>query len=186
MYRTFKSAIEGWKPPAADVELLNRELARAREHERLVFSAGRFGIALPPSPDALDQVLWPVVRSASDLLTADALARMEDGESAQVMASGMGAIGTTLVQLCSSGDEILSGRTIYGGSYALMKNLLPRFGVKTRFVDTRSVDAEAHKPQPPRGPVRPPISRATGYPSSAKTGSSAWSRRPKASTATYP
>jgi methionine-gamma-lyase len=72
---------------------------------------------------------------------ADALARMEDGESAQVMASGMGAIGTTLVQLCSAGDEIISGRTIYGGSYALMKNLLPRFGVRTRFVDTRNVDA---------------------------------------------
>ena len=35
---------------------------------------------------------------------ADALARMEDGESAQVMASGMAAIGTTLLQLCSTGD----------------------------------------------------------------------------------
>jgi methionine-gamma-lyase len=66
---------------------------------------------------------------------ADALARMEDAESAQVMASGMAAISTTLLALCSSGDEIVSGRTIYGGSYALMKNLLPRFGVRTRFID---------------------------------------------------
>jgi methionine-gamma-lyase len=66
---------------------------------------------------------------------ADALARMEDGGCAQVMASGMGAISTTLLQLCSAGDEIVSGRTIYGGSYALMKNLLPRFGIATRFVD---------------------------------------------------
>lgn len=67
---------------------------------------------------------------------ADALARMEDGESAQVMASGMGAISTTLLALCSAGDEIVSGRTIYGGTYALLKNLLPRWGVTTRFVDT--------------------------------------------------
>ena len=66
---------------------------------------------------------------------ADALARMEDGESAQVMASGMAAIGTTLLQLCSTGDEIVAGRTIYGGTYALLKNLLPRFGITTRFVD---------------------------------------------------
>lgn len=66
---------------------------------------------------------------------ADALARMEDAESAQVMASGMAAISTTLLALCSAGDEIVSGRTIYGGTYALMKNLLPRFGVTTRFVD---------------------------------------------------
>jgi methionine-gamma-lyase len=66
---------------------------------------------------------------------AAALARMEAGESAQVMASGMGAISTTLLQLCSSGDEIVSGRTIYGGTYALLANLLPRFGIRTRFVD---------------------------------------------------
>ncbi len=72
---------------------------------------------------------------------ADALARMEDGECAQVMASGMGAISTTLLALCSAGDEIVAGRTIYGGTYALMKNLLPRFGITTRFVDTSDAAA---------------------------------------------
>ena len=66
---------------------------------------------------------------------AAALSRMEAGESAQVMASGMAAISTTLLQLCSAGDEVVSGRTIYGGTYALLANLLPRFGVRTRFVD---------------------------------------------------
>jgi methionine-gamma-lyase len=68
---------------------------------------------------------------------AEALARMEDGQAAQVMASGMGAISTTLLALCSQGDEIVCGRNIYGGTYALLKNLLPRFGVTTRFVDLR-------------------------------------------------
>ncbi|EXI66373.1 MAG: Methionine gamma-lyase [Candidatus Accumulibacter adjunctus] len=66
---------------------------------------------------------------------ASALVRMEDGEAAQVMASGMGAISTTLMTLCAAGDEIVCGRSIYGGTYALLKNLLPRFGVTTRFVD---------------------------------------------------
>jgi methionine-gamma-lyase len=66
---------------------------------------------------------------------AAALARMEGGESAQVMASGMGAISSTLLQLCSAGDEIVSSRTVYGGTYALLANLLPRFGIRTRFVD---------------------------------------------------
>jgi methionine-gamma-lyase len=60
---------------------------------------------------------------------------MEAGESAQVMSSGMGAISSTLLQLCSAGDEIVSSRTIYGGTYALLANLLPRFGIRTRFVD---------------------------------------------------
>jgi methionine-gamma-lyase len=72
---------------------------------------------------------------------ASALERMEDGESAQVMASGMGAISTTLMTLCGAGDEIVCGRSIYGGTYALLKNLLPRFGVNTRFVDVCDHDA---------------------------------------------
>ena len=72
---------------------------------------------------------------------ASALERMEDGESAQVMASGMGAISTTLMTLCGAGDEIVCGRSIYGGTYALLKNLLPRFGVNTRFVDLCDHDA---------------------------------------------
>lgn len=67
---------------------------------------------------------------------SDALARMEDGESAQVVSSGMAAISTTLLLLCSAGDEIVASRTIYGGTYALLKNLLPRLGITTRFVDT--------------------------------------------------
>ncbi len=66
---------------------------------------------------------------------ADALARMESGEAAQVMASGMAAISSTILLLCSSGDEIVASRTIYGGTYALLANLLPRFGITTRFVD---------------------------------------------------
>lgn len=72
---------------------------------------------------------------------ADALARMEDGESAQVMASGMGAISTTVLQLCSAGDDLVSGRTIYGGTYAFFKNLLPRFGINVKFVDMTDVEA---------------------------------------------
>ncbi len=72
---------------------------------------------------------------------AEALARMEGGESAQVMASGMAAISTTLLQFCSAGDEIVSGRTIYGGTWALLRNLLPRFGITTRFVNLTDLDA---------------------------------------------
>jgi methionine-gamma-lyase len=72
---------------------------------------------------------------------ADALARMEDGESAQAVGSGMAAISSTLLQLCSAGDEIVAGRTIYGGTYALLKNLLPRFGITTRFVDVGNLAA---------------------------------------------
>lgn len=66
---------------------------------------------------------------------SQALARMENTESAVVTASGMAAITATLLQLCSHGDEIVSSRVIYGGTYAFLKNVAPRFGICTRFVD---------------------------------------------------
>jgi methionine-gamma-lyase len=68
------------------------------------------------------------------------LAKMEDTESAQVTSSGMGAITATLLEICSADDEIVSSRTIYGGTYAFMKNFLPRFNVKTNFVDITNLD----------------------------------------------
>ena len=72
---------------------------------------------------------------------SDALARMEDCEAAQAKASGMAAISSAIIQLCGSGDEIISSRTIYGGTYALFKNFLPRFGIKVHFVDVQNIDA---------------------------------------------
>ena len=65
-----------------------------------------------------------------------ALAEMEYMKGAILAASGMGAITPTLLQLCDSGDEIISSRTIYGGTYAFMKNYLPKFNIKTTFVNT--------------------------------------------------
>jgi methionine-gamma-lyase len=68
-----------------------------------------------------------------------ALAAMEGTETANVSASGMGAITPTLLQLCG-GDHIVSSRTIYGGTYAFLKNFTPRFGIKRAFVDITKLD----------------------------------------------
>lgn len=73
--------------------------------------------------------------SPSNLYLAQALAKMEGTESANVTASGMGAISSTILQLCKSGDHIISSRTIYGGTYAFMKNFLQDFKIDTSFVD---------------------------------------------------
>lgn len=73
--------------------------------------------------------------SPSNLYLAQALAKMEGTESANVTASGMGAITSTILQLCKSGDHIISSRTIYGGTYAFIKNFLPDFKIETSFVD---------------------------------------------------
>ncbi|RZJ73000.1 aminotransferase class I/II-fold pyridoxal phosphate-dependent enzyme [Flavobacterium sp.] len=73
--------------------------------------------------------------SPSNLYLNKALASMEGTQAACVAASGMGAITSTLLQLCQSGDHIVSSRTIYGGTYAFLKNFAPKFGVATSFCD---------------------------------------------------
>ena len=79
--------------------------------------------------------------SPSNLYLDKALAAMEGTETANVSASGMGAITPTLLQLCGSGDHIVSSRTIYGGTYAFLKNFIPRLGIKTTFVDITKLAA---------------------------------------------
>ncbi|WP_353777517.1 aminotransferase class I/II-fold pyridoxal phosphate-dependent enzyme [Winogradskyella sp. 3972H.M.0a.05] len=78
--------------------------------------------------------------SPSNLYLGEALAAMEGTETANVAASGMGAITPVLLQLCQTGDHIVSSRTIYGGTYAFLKNFAPRLGVDTSFVDITKLD----------------------------------------------
>ncbi|MFZ0611873.1 MAG: aminotransferase class I/II-fold pyridoxal phosphate-dependent enzyme [Desulfobacterales bacterium] len=71
--------------------------------------------------------------------TVDVLARylaaMEGTEGAVCTASGMAAISCTLLQLCRDGDHIVSSDTVYGGTHALLRELLPDMGIETSFVD---------------------------------------------------
>ncbi|MFD2540791.1 aminotransferase class I/II-fold pyridoxal phosphate-dependent enzyme [Lacinutrix gracilariae] len=76
----------------------------------------------------------------SNLYLGEALAAMEGTETANVTASGMGAITPVIMQLCGSGDHIVSSRTIYGGTYAFLKNFTPRFNIATTFVDITKLD----------------------------------------------
>ena len=81
--------------------------------------------------------------SPSNLYLGEALAALEGTETANVTASGMGAISAVILQLCNAGDHIVSSRTIYGGTYALMKNFLKKFNIGISFVDTTNLDAVA-------------------------------------------
>lgn len=72
---------------------------------------------------------------------SQALAQLEGTESASVTGSGMAAITNVILQLCNTGDEIVTSRTIYGGTYAFFKNFLPKFNIKANFVDTTNIEA---------------------------------------------
>ena len=79
--------------------------------------------------------------SPSNLYLGEALAAMEGTETSNVSASGMGAITAVLMQLCSAGNHVISSRTIYGGTYAFLKNFAPKFGINTSFVDITDLEA---------------------------------------------
>jgi len=78
--------------------------------------------------------------SPSNLYLGEALAAMEGTETATVTASGMGAITAVLLQLCGAGEHVVSSRTIYGGTYAFLKNFTPRMRIETSFVDITKLD----------------------------------------------
>jgi methionine-gamma-lyase len=71
----------------------------------------------------------------SNKYLSDAISALENSESSQITASGISAIACSILQICKQGDELISSRTIYGGTYALFKNILPRFGITVKFVD---------------------------------------------------
>lgn len=76
----------------------------------------------------------------SNLYLGEALAAMEGTETANVAATGMGAITPALLQICKAGDHIVSSRTIYGGTYAFLKNFTPQLNISTTFVDITKLD----------------------------------------------
>lgn len=86
--------------------------------------------------------------SPMNLYLAQALAKLENTEAANVTASGMGAITSVLLQVCKSGDHIISSRTIYGGTYAFLKNFLPPFNIDTTFLDINNIESIENSIQP--------------------------------------
>ncbi len=79
--------------------------------------------------------------SPSNLYLGEALAALEGTETANVTASGMGAITAVILQLCNANEHIVSSRTIYGGTYAFLKNFLKKFNIGTSFVDITDLEA---------------------------------------------
>ena len=77
--------------------------------------------------------------------TVNVLARylgaMEGTEFAVCTASGISAIACSLLQICETGSHIISSDTIYGGTHALLGDLIPSMGIETTFVDPCDIQA---------------------------------------------
>ncbi len=68
-------------------------------------------------------------------LLANKIALLESTEAGLIFSSGLAAIFNLVVTVAKSGEHIVSDNTIYGGTFALFKNILPRLGFEVTFID---------------------------------------------------
>lgn len=69
------------------------------------------------------------------------VAQLEDGSAAVAVSSGMAAITYAILNIASSGDEIVADSNLYGGTYNLFTHTLPKFGITVKLVDGTDPDA---------------------------------------------
>jgi cystathionine beta-lyase/cystathionine gamma-synthase len=72
-----------------------------------------------------------------------AVAELESATGAEAFSSGMAAISTTILALCSAGDRVVAAKQLYGGTYSLLAHQLPRFGIETTFLSVHDHDSIA-------------------------------------------
>ena len=70
------------------------------------------------------------------------IAALEGAEAAVVTASGMAAISSALLSVLKSGDELIASLQLYGGSYRLLRDILPRLGIRVRHVENNLAGIE--------------------------------------------
>jgi len=80
----------------------------------------------------------------------EAMAELEGAEEALAFASGMGAMASTVLALCSSGDHVVAQRQIYAGTAAFLLGPCARLGIETTFVDGTAPGAFAAAVRPGR------------------------------------
>ena len=95
-------------------------------------AAARFGLADPGN------IYGRLTNSTQDVLEKR-IAALEGGVAALAVASGAAAISYTIQALAQNGNHIVAQKTIYGGSYNLLANALPLYGISTSFVDAHNL-----------------------------------------------
>ena len=99
-------------------------------------AAARFGLADPGN-------IYGRLTNPTQDVFEQRVAALESGVAALAVASGAAAISYTIQNLAQNGDNIVSAKNIYGGTYNLLAHTLPQYGIETTFVDIFDYDAVA-------------------------------------------
>nr|WP_307775160.1 methionine gamma-lyase [uncultured Cetobacterium sp.] len=95
-----------------------------------------------------DGYIYSRLGNPTTAVVEEKMAMLEEGEAGLAVASGIGAISSTMWTLLKAGDHIISDTTLYGCTFALLSHGLTKFGIEVDFVDTSDLEAvkKAMKP----------------------------------------
>ena len=118
--------------PATDARAVPIYQTTSYVFKNSAHAAARFGLA-----DA-GNIYGRLTNSTQGVLESR-VAALEGGVAGLAVASGAAAIDYTIQALAGEGDHIVAQKTIYGGSFNLLAHTLPRYGIKTTFVDAHNL-----------------------------------------------
>ncbi|GAA6529213.1 MAG: O-acetylhomoserine aminocarboxypropyltransferase/cysteine synthase [Prevotella sp.] len=104
-------------------------------------AADRFGLRDPGN-------IYGRLTNTTQGVLEDRVAALEGGVGGLAVASGAAAVTYAILNLAFAGDHVVASKTIYGGSYNLLKHTLSRYGISTTFVDPDDLDAFEKAIQP--------------------------------------
>ncbi|MFA6222240.1 MAG: O-acetylhomoserine aminocarboxypropyltransferase/cysteine synthase family protein [Desulfomonilaceae bacterium] len=91
----------------------------------------------------LGNIYTRIMNPTTDVLE-NRMAALEGGVGGLALASGSAAVFYSIINVIEQGYELLASRHLYGGTFTLFQDILPQFGIKTRFVDCGDAEAFAN------------------------------------------
>lgn len=91
----------------------------------------------------LGNIYTRIMNPTTDVLEKR-MAALEGGVGGLALASGSSAVFYSIINVIEHGYELLASRHLYGGTFTLFQDILPQFGIKTRFVDCGDAEAFAN------------------------------------------
>jgi O-acetylhomoserine (thiol)-lyase len=114
--------------PASDARAVPIYQTTSYVFHNSAHAAARFGLTDPGN------IYNRLTNSTQDVLEKR-IAALEGGVAALALASGAAAVTYSILNLAQAGEHIVSEKTIYGGTYNLLRHTLPLYGITTTFVD---------------------------------------------------
>jgi O-acetylhomoserine (thiol)-lyase len=127
--------------PASDARAVPIYQTTSYVFHNSAHAAARFGLTDPGN------IYNRLTNSTQDVLEKR-IAALEGGVAALAVASGAAAVTYSFLNLAQAGEHIVSAKTIYGGTYNLLRHTLPLYGITTTFVDPEEKDSFAKAIQP--------------------------------------